>query len=605
MSAIAGAALALGACSSNAPKRDAYSEIQAQMAQAAAQGAPAAPVDAVSNALLPPVAQLAEQLPKARAVLDERFNVSFNNVPVQQFFNSIAAGTRYNMLIHPDVSGAITANLKDVTLFEALDAVRELYGYDYKVDGTRIYIRPLTMQTRMFQVNYLTASRRGSSNLRVTSTSVSDSVNNNGNNQNTGNNGGAGTNMGNNNNNGGANNNGGSDPNNNGNNQQQQQRDSASVTTRSESDFWTELKRSLEAIVGTTDKETKNGRSVVISPQSGVIVIRAMPEELRDVDQYLKATQLSVDRQVILEAKILEVQLNSSFQTGINWAAFGNRSNSSGSGGFVSPGTTLIPLPAGGGLAAGLSSAGATAISAVSGSLLGAATTAGGSLFGLAFQTSNFSALISFLETQGTVNVLSSPRIATLNNQKAVLKIGTDEFFVTGVTTTTNSNVTGTGVTTSPSVTLQPFFSGVVLDVTPQIDAGGNIILHVHPSVSQVSTVTKEIDLGSAGNLILPLASSNTSEIDSMVRGQDGRVVAIGGLMRQSTTTDRSQVPGAGDVPILGALFRNTSDVSQKSELVVLIKPTIVEGASDWSQDLLDSNRRIQALDPRRVSEHK
>jgi MSHA biogenesis protein MshL len=96
------------------------------------------------------------------------------------------------------------------------------------------------------------------------------------------------------------------------------------------------------------------------------------------------------------------------------------------------------------------------------------------------------------------VHVLSSPRVAAVNNQKAVLKIGTDEFFVTGVTTTTNTSAAGNTVT--PSVTLQPFFSGVVLDVTPQIDEKGNILLHVHPSVSQVTTVTKGINLGTAGN---------------------------------------------------------------------------------------------------------
>lgn len=134
-------------------------------------------------------------------------------------------------------------------------------------------------------------------------------------------------------------------------------------------------------------------------------------------------------------------------------------------------------------------------------------------------------------------------------------------------------------------MTLQPFFSGVVLDVTPQIDADGNIILHVHPSVSQV-TVNKEVDLGSAGSLKLPLAASSTSEMDSMVRNQDGRIVAIGGLMRQATTSDRSQVPGAGDIPVLGVLFRNTGQVIQKRELVVLIKPTIVDGAKQLERGL-------------------
>ncbi|PIG30208.1 MSHA biogenesis protein MshL [Janthinobacterium sp. 35] len=575
--------LAAGLCACNvAPvKRDTYNAIKEQVAGAVATTNPAAQSAAVENALLPPASALAAQLPKARGVLDERFNVAFNNVPARQFFHSLVNGTRYNMLVHPEVQGNISANLKDVTLFEALDAVREMYGYDYKVDGTRIAIRPLTMQTRMFQVNYLTGNRKGTSNLRVSSTSV----------------GNAGT----------SNNQSGQSSQQSPQNQTQQPGsqvviDSSNLSTTSDSNFWAELKESLGAIIG----GTADGRKVVISPQSGVVVVRGMPDELRAVDLYLKATQLSVDRQVILEAKILEVELNDNFQTGINWASFASiKSGHTNriSTGFIQPGGTLAPLPFNGGQPPNMTNG--SGLTASSGFGLSSAATAAGSMFGLAFQTANFAAMITFLESQGAVHVLSSPRIATMNNQKAVLKIGTDEFFVTGVSTTVTSTGTTGGTTSSPNVTLQPFFSGVVLDVTPQIDDQGNIILHVHPSVSQVTTVSKEIDLGSAGSLKLPLAASSTSEMDSMVRSQDGRIVAIGGLMRQATTSDRSQVPGAGDIPVLGALFRNTGQVIQKRELVVLIKPTIVEGANSWNEDLLDSGKRIEALDPRRPSERR
>eukprot|EP01133_Synstelium_polycarpum_P021369 gene21369-25668_t len=534
MAAIIGVSVGLGACNVAPVKRDTYNAITDAVKGAAATTTPASQPDAVEAALLPPVAALAQQLPKARAALDDRFDVAFNDVPARKFYMSIVKDTRYNMLVHPDVRENISANLKDVTLFQALDAVRELYGYDYKVEGTQIYIKPLTMQTRLFHVNYLTGARKGSSNLRVSSTSVASvgpTVS-----------GGTGSN-GSNSNSNSMQNAGGLVPG----------EDSSNLTTTSNADFWRELKLSLEAIVGSTE----GGRQVVLSPQSGVIVIRAMPEELRNVDMYLKATQLSVDRQVILEAKILEVQLNDNFQTGINWASFASiKSGHTNriSTGFIQPGGTLAPLPFNGGQPPNMTNG--SGLTASSGFGLSSAATAAGSMFGLAFQTANFAAMISFLESQGTVHVLSSPRIATMNNQKAVLKIGTDEFYVTGVSTTTNT--TSSGATTSPNVTLQPFFSGVVLDVTPQIDADGNIILHVHPSVSQVTTVNKEVDLGSAGSLKLPLAASSTSEMDSMVRSQDGRIVAIGGLMRQATTSDRSQVPGAGDIPVLGALFRNT-----------------------------------------------
>jgi MSHA biogenesis protein MshL len=575
--AVAGGACAMLAACTQTPMRDTYSTISSEM-KSAAQSAAAAPLpDPVSEALLPSADQLAGQLPKARPVLEERFNVAFNEVPAQQFFNSLVTGTRYNMLVHPEVGGTITANLKDVTIPEALEAVREMYGYDYRIEGTRVVIRPLTMQSRMFQVNYLTASRRGSSNLRVTSTSVQN-VGNNNNNNNNGSDNNSNNRQNRNNNNG--------DPNSPNANVLDE---AANVTTRSESDFWAELKLSLDAIVGAG----KDGRTVVISPQSGLVVIRGMPDDLRNVDRYLKATQLAVARQVILEAKILEVELSEKAQTGINWAAFGSRI----SAGMVGPGTALAPRINGVTSLMGQPNG----ILGTPGSSLATATGAAGSLFGVAFQNSNFAALISFLESQGTVHVLSSPRIATLNNQKAVLKIGTDEFFVTGVSTTTNTNATGNG-TVSPNVTLQPFFSGVVLDVTPQIDEKGNIILHVHPSVSQVSTVNKNINLGNAGSLNLPLAASATSEMDSMVRGENGSVVAIGGLMRQSTSADRSQIPVAGRIPVLGSLFRSTADTIQKRELVVLIKPTIVDTASDWSQDMLESSRRIEQLDPKNTT---
>jgi MSHA biogenesis protein MshL len=547
------------------PQRETFDLINVEMAKAAQSKPTSQTSTAVEAALLPP---LRIEVPPSSAPTEERFSITLNNVPAAQFFMGIASGTRYSMLVHPDVAGTISVNLKNVTLFEALDAVRELYGYDYKVEGTRIYIKPLTLQTRVFQVNYLTGSRKGTSDTRVISGSVSDSTSGY-----PGNAGGQPTNLpiG-------------------GGGTTSRALDTSKISTTSNSDFWGELKSSLESIVGAN----KEGRSVVISPQSGVVVVRAMWDELRNVAAYLKATQLSVDRQVILDAKIIEVELNNGFQSGINWAAFRD-GNTNISAGMISQGGVLQTS---GALAAGASSFD-TAARTFTGAQLASVpgrdmvSRAPGSLFGLAFQTGNFAALLSFLETQGNVHVLSSPRIATLNNQKAVLKVGRDEFFVTNVSTTTTA--AGNTSTTTPSVTVQPFFSGVALDVTPQIDESGNIILHIHPSVSNVTTVEKPINLGTAGSFTLPLASSAISETDSVVRGKDGQVVAIGGLMRQASMYDRSQLPGAGNLPVLGTLFGNTNRTMQKRELVILLKPTIVQGNA-WHQDVLETQQRIQGM---------
>jgi MSHA biogenesis protein MshL len=545
--------LLLAGCATSSGRNQTADSIQREMNQAAQDSAQPSKPEEVNNALLPP---LAVGMPKVdNKSLDTKFDLTVNNTPAGQVFMAIVSGTRYSMLLHPDVSGNISLNLKDVTVFEALEAIREMYGYDYKIDSTRIYIQPLTLQTRIFQVNYLTAQRNGTSSLRVASGSVSDApaggapgtafptgV--------TGQSSPAGATG--------------------------QAQNSSKVTMTSKSDFWDELEKSLTAIVG-NDK----GRSVVVSPMSGVIVVRAMPDELRNVTAYLKASQISIERQVILEAKIVDVQLNDSFQSGVNWSAFNNNPNSRTSVGQLSPGTSLATA---GAITNGL-------ITATPGaSLASLAATGSGTLFGLAFQTSNFAALLNFLESQGSVHVLSSPRIATLNNQKAVLKVGTDDFFVTNVSTTTT---TGAGAaTTTPSVTLQPFFSGIALDVTPSIDENGEIILHVHPSVSQVSTVTTNVNLGSAGgSLSLPLASSSVSETDSIVRARNGQIVAIGGLMSQSASNDNSGLPG-----LPKSVFGQTNQRSAKRELVILLKATVVDSDKDWSDDIMHSRDRVTGI---------
>ena len=544
------ALLALSACSSTKERGNPTADaIRGEMDKLVQERGNGSKSKAVNDALLPPL-DITMPVVDSKP-FETKFDLSVNNTPANQVFAAIVSGTRYSIVVPADVSGYITLHLKDVTVFEALEAIREVYGYEYKVDGSRIYMQGITMQTRIFQVNYLTGLRSGTSSLRVASSSIADSS-------------GSATTP------GTAPTTGSS-----------RTLDSSRVSMTSSADFWDELSKSLIAIVG-----NEKGRSVVISPMSGVIVVRAIPDELRNVAAYLKASQISIERQVILEAKIIEVTLSDALQTGVNWASFTNGGGNFNSVGQVGAGSTLVPTTAGG----AASALTGTAISGTPGaSLIGAAGNPG-SMFGLAFQSANFGALLNFLESQGSVHVLSSPRIATLNNQKAVLKVGTDEFFVTGITTTTTA--VGTTATTTPTVTLQPFFSGISLDVTPRIDENNDIILHVHPSVGQVTTVNKVLNLGSSGGtLTLPLASSSVSETDSIVRARDGQIVAIGGLMRQATVETESGLPG-----LAKSIFGQTSKITEKRELVILIKPTVVNSDKDWSNDILQSRDRISGM---------
>ncbi|OAI52017.1 hypothetical protein AYO46_06825 [Betaproteobacteria bacterium SCGC AG-212-J23] len=543
-------------------------KITAELDQAGARKPEARP-SAVDQALLPPLRMEMPNL--AGQPIEPRFDLSVNAAPAQQVFLSLVNGTRYSMLVHPGVTGTISLTLKDVTLRESLESIRDLYGYEFRIDGSRISVQSAGLQTRVFRVNYLTGQRRGTSEIRVQSGSVADSP------AATSNLPGAAATQG--------------VPGTLAPGQLPVARsiDSSRVSTTQTSDFWAELRASLQSIIG-----TEPGRSVVVTPHSGVIAVRAMPEELRSVEQYLRETRLSVERQVMLEAKIIEVTLSESFQSGINWAFFGSSGGGAGAISQISAGRTATALAARGGPISADGVQIDTAGKAIAASTLAlSANNPASSVFGLALQTANFAALIQFLETQGSVQVLSSPRVATINNQKAVLKVGTDEFFVTNVATVTSATVATS--TSSPTVTTAPFFSGILLDVTPRVDQDRRIMLHIHPSVSSVTESRKEVALGGGiPSIVLPLPKSTVSETDTIVRVTDGNIVAIGGLMSVSYIDNRGGIPGLNI-----DLLRTTDRQVVKKELVILLKPTVIGDDSDWEPDLREAGERLRGLYPR------
>jgi MSHA biogenesis protein MshL len=555
---------ALAGCQTAAPPATPKSTINAEL-QAALNSRPAPKVpERISAALMPPIAA---ELPKPAALPEPRFDLAVNNASVAQVFNAIASGSRYSILVPPGLTGSVSLSLKDVTVKEALEVLRELHGFEYRIDGTRVYVQPATLQTRLFQVSYPTAKRVGRSDTRVISGSIS----------NTSAATGAGTAAA---ATGGANTEG------------------SQVSTTTDSDFWKELEVSLKAVVG-----TDGGRQIVMSQHTGVVIVKGFPKDLREVENFLRSAKLSIERQVMLEAKIVEVSLREGFESGINWASLTDAGNHRFSVG-ADAGRINVPGSLGqqygipsGSLATTVdpSTTPPTIIPNTLGQLLASPFVSGGSgMLAMAFTTNGFNGLLAFLETQGTVHVLSSPRVAAVNNQKAVLRVGTDDFFITNISTTTVASASGN--VTTPSITVQPFFSGIALDVTPQIDDEGMVTMHVRPSVSEVSERSRVVNLGTLGSFTLPLASSNVNETDTVVRVQDGYIVAIGGLMQQSQSDNEAKVPGAGDVPVAGHLFKRTNRSGQKRELVFLIKPTVIKGDAQWRDDIARSEERIRGL---------
>lgn len=514
------------------------------------------PPPEVTDALLPP---LRRELPDILPDLEPRFDISVNNSRAREFFMSLVKGTTLNMVVHPDVTGTISITLRDVTIEDVLSTTRDVYGYRYQRTGNTYQVYPARIRTQIFSVNYLYASRDGGSRTTVSSGSIS----------------GAGkpTGDGSDDNTAGAT---GSD------NSSGSLFSGSVVTTRSASDFWSDLQKSLEMIIG-----VENGRKVMVHPQTGVIVVHALPEELRNVGEFLQTIEDAAQRLVVLEAKIIEVTLNEKFQSGINWNALIDLGDDKSILFGHSGGANVFDT--------GASALAGTTVPLVNGSeIIGFDTEALGGIFTINANLENFNAIIELIKTQGDVQVLSSPRISTVNNQKAVIKVGQDEFFVTDVETDTD--LTDGISNTSVDVTLTPFFSGVALDVIPQISNDNTVILHIHPAISEVTEKVKDISTSTTDVLSIPLALSTIRETDTVIRAQSGQIVVLGGLMKNIARNDESRTPVLGDMPLFGDMFAHNRSITSKSELVILLRPIVIDSNRQWSGQMRSTADRFRNL---------
>lgn len=468
--------------------------------------------DNVSHSLVP---QMSIKSPEGENDEDKTFNVQVDNVPAQQFFRGLVDNTSLNIVVGPKVEGSISLHLKDVTIAEVLQAVHNTYGYQYTKTHYGYQIKPRQIETRVYNLNYLNVERSGKSNTSVESGQVSDKV--------SGGEGSGGT--------------------------SKKEKSSSEVKTSSESHFWNELKTTLTMILGEED-----GHKVITNPNSGTIIVKAYPNELDQVSRYIDHIQKTITRQVIINAKVLEIELSHQYKAGVDWSAFGGDVEQStiGSGSGTFDDILKIHMK----------------------------------------DDDSFSSTIQMLSQQGNVQVLSSPRVSTLNNQKAVIKVGQDEFFVTDVSSTTQGD--SDNLQQTSDVDLTPFFSGIALDVTPEINDGGEVILHIHPVVSDVSEGKKEFTVN-GNKQSLPLALSKVRESDSIVRAQNGQIIVIGGLMENDMSEQNNGVPFMDKAPAAGPLFRQTDQQSTKRELIILLKPVVVDNKS-LNRTLKQDAKRVKQM---------
>ena len=461
----------------------------------------------------------AVQIERERAPAAPRklYSLSAHDASVRDVLLTFGKSTDLSLVLGPDVEGKITVDLKQVTVEEVLSALLTPIGLAYQREGNLIRVSKPQIETRIFTVNYIASTRSGTSTLTATGSATS---------------AGAGVGIsaaqtagaatagaaGAISTAGGGAAGGGS---------------TSSVSSTDSVDLWGELQRTLTTFL------SKEG-SVVLSKTAGLVAVTDYPANISRVGRYIELLQVAVQRQVMIEAKIVEVTLSKNFSAGIDWSQI--------------PYSLNLPF------------LGATKGALPGGAILAQSLAPAGSAFqiGLTVQQ-GLTAILRALEQQGKVSILSSPRVSTLNNQKAVIKVATDDVFFSQTT----QREPQTGVVTqfeTPSTITE----GIVLDVTPQIGEDA-IIMDIHPSI------TERLGQATSPNgSVVPIIAVRAT--DTVVRVRDGQTVVIAGLMEQRSSRNRSGVPGLQRAPVIGRAFRNEENQDTKIELVILLTPTVIVG---------------------------
>lgn len=525
-----------------------------------------------AGAIPQPVQQIVS-LPRPRATgKTETYSVVVNNVKVQDLLFALARDAKLNVDIHPGIVGTVSLNAIDQTLPQLLTRIAKQVDMRFELDGPNLVVMPDTPYLKNYKIDYVNMARdvtgTVSTNTQISTSALA-----------TGSGGVAGT----------------------GNTSRIQ------IENKSKNHFWESLEKNLKDLLHETDKifpegstETvteqstsqsttgtgsstptvnaargshvnqtlagspnpaslqnsgalvvkrmtfREAASVIANPESGIINVRATSRQHEKVQEFIDRVMSSARRQVLIEATIVEVTLSDGYQQGIEWSRI-----TSGSEYSITRPTLTTNVP-----------------NAVSPFVLKYKS----------LNPLNLLATVELLRSFGNVKVLSSPKLTVLNNQTATLKVSEDYvyFNVKSDTTTTVNVGTTVGVTTTPQSVAVGFF----MSLTAQISDGDTVTLNVRPSISSISELKRD------PNPIIPKDIPNfvpqirTREIESLMRIESGDIAVLGGLMEDRMDNKTGRLPILGDIPFLGEVFNTRSNSSAKSELVILLRPTVIRDAS-------------------------
>ncbi|OPX99040.1 MAG: Outer membrane lipoprotein BfpB precursor [Syntrophorhabdus sp. PtaB.Bin006] len=432
----------------------------------------------------------------------ERFSFSLKEADVKDVLRGLSRQTNYNVVVEPNVKGVCTVDLKDVTLAKALEYILDPLDYTFKIEDRTIYVSKPKVETRIFSLNYVALRKVGTSSVvgSVGGTTSSTAT------------GGGGETR------------------------------SVEIKTETEADIWKNVEENIKTMI------SKEG-NVVVNKQALMVFVTDYPKTLKHIAAYLNAVEGTLHKQVMIEAKIIEVQLNDTSRQGVNWQFVEGKI-----GEFVvnAKQTLLNPF-------------------ILEPTLTSRSNTATASTPYFRFFVGNKhlnidNTFIDLLKTQGKVNVVSNPKIATLNNQRAVIKVAKQDVYF-------EEQQSNTGTTSGILATYTPKFItvGLVLDVTPQVDGNGNIILNIHPMLTEkVDVATSPTGAG------VPIL--DVREADTVVRVREGETVIIGGLIKDRKSTTDTGTKGLMHLPLIGWFFRLNEEETLRNELVVVLTPRIVYG---------------------------
>lgn len=523
---------------------------------------------------IPQPVQTIASLPRPKtAARTETYSVVVNNVKVQDLLFALARDARINVDIHPGIAGTVTLNAIEQTLPQLLSRISKQVDMRFELDGPNLAVMPDSPYLKSYQVDYINISRdvtgTVSTNTQISTSALAGTA------------GGAGAAGGN--------------------------TSRIQIENKSKNHFWESLEKNIKDLLHETDKifpegstetvteqnasQTTTGTgaqppagvpgrayplaptlanspnpatllnsgattirrmtfreaaSVIASPESGVITVRATSRQHEKVQEFVDRVMRSAKRQVLIEATIIEVNLSDAYQQGIDWTKAATQT--------------------------GFSLTRATNTQAVGATV---------DPFGLVYRnvSSGLTVLVDMLKGFGTTKVLSSPKLTVLNNQTATLKVSED-FVYFNVKQEVGATLAGGGQAPKATTTTPQSVSiGFFMSLTAQISDDGMVTLNVRPSISSISDLKQDPNPDLAG-IKNEVPQIRTREIESMLRIQSGDIAVLGGLMEDRMDNKSGRFPVIGDIPLFGEIFTTRNNASTKTELVVILRPTIIKDAS-------------------------